>query len=429
MDRALLGFSAIMPARRPTLPNDLLITESIAPAEQAEVAATVARAHAQEAAVYTVGGRTAIDFGQPAKRPGIELSLAALRREIDYPARDMTVTIEAGMTMAALAELLAREGQRLPIDAPRAEVATIGGVVATAFSGPRRYGHGTPRDYVIGITAVDGRGTLFHGGGRVVKNVAGYDFCKLLTGSLGSLAVITQVTLKVKPLCESTALVACDVANHDRLETMLAAMVNSQTTPAAIECVSGEAWIDDPLLATRGGAIGRLVVGLEGSAAEVSWMIDRLSDDWRALGVHSIDAARDEAARGAWRRLVDFSDTRDTPLVLKVSVPPSRVAALLPTLASVGDGLSIAAHAGNGIVLAKYKGFSPAAAAKALVAELHPAAAKLGGAAMVWSCSAADELTRQAMWGGRRAEVDRMRSVKLAFDPKGLLNPGRFYHG
>ena len=119
--------------------------------------------------------------------PGRTLDLTGLNRIVDYTPRDMTIVVEAGVRMADLAATLAAEGQHLPIDVPRAGEATIGGVVATNWSGPRRYGHGTIRDYVIGIHAVDGRGTPFKGGGRVVKNVAGYDFCKLLTGSLGTL--------------------------------------------------------------------------------------------------------------------------------------------------------------------------------------------------------------------------------------------------
>ena len=112
----------------------------------------------------------------PAKTPGLALSLARLNRVVDYPARDLTITVEAGITLAELDALLVTEGQWLPIEVPQPPRATLGGVVATAWSGPRRYGWGQVRDYVIGISAVDGRGLPFKGGGRVVKNVAGYDF-------------------------------------------------------------------------------------------------------------------------------------------------------------------------------------------------------------------------------------------------------------
>src|SRR6185295_8537546 len=187
----------------------LPIVETLAPADQVELAEAVRAAHADGTGVYPIGGGTSLDFGLPAKRPGVGLSLANLKRVVDYPARDMTITVEAGITMAELANTLSAERQWLPIDAPQPGAATLGGVVATASCGPRRYGSGTVRDYVIGISAVDGRGMPFKGGGRVVKNVAGYDFCKLLTGSMGTLGVIAQLTLKIRPMPEQSAFVSC----------------------------------------------------------------------------------------------------------------------------------------------------------------------------------------------------------------------------
>ena len=134
----------------------LPLSETRSPAEQDALAALVADAHAAGTAVYPIGGGTSLDYGLPASRPGIGVSLAKLNRVIDYPARDMTITVEAGITVEQLAGTLADERQMLPIDVPQAGSATLGGLVATAFSGPRRYGYGTMRDYVIGISAVDG---------------------------------------------------------------------------------------------------------------------------------------------------------------------------------------------------------------------------------------------------------------------------------
>jgi len=192
-----------------TLVEDLPLKATETPDSQAALAALVADAYQSRRPVYPIGGGTSLDYGLAATRPGLGLSLAGLTRVVDYPQRDMTITVEAGMTLARLAEVLAEGRQWLPIDAPQPERATLGGAIATAASGPRRYGFGTLRDYVIGITAVDGRGEIFKGGGRVVKNVAGYDFCKLLTGSLGTLGVITQVTFKLKPLVERSVLIQC----------------------------------------------------------------------------------------------------------------------------------------------------------------------------------------------------------------------------
>ena len=122
-----------------------------------------------ELPLYPVGGGTSLDFGLPAKAEGTGVSLAKLNRVVDYPARDMTVTVEAGVTMKELADLLAKERQRLPVDVPEAERATIGGVIATNWNGPRRYGEGSLRDYVIGIQAVDGRGRRSKAAGGLSK--------------------------------------------------------------------------------------------------------------------------------------------------------------------------------------------------------------------------------------------------------------------
>ncbi|MEX0820034.1 MAG: FAD-binding oxidoreductase, partial [Pirellulaceae bacterium] len=157
-----------------TVSDTLPITETLTPGDAAELAEVVRDCYVSETAIYPIGGGTSLDYGSPAKREGIGLSLAHLDSVVDYPARDMTITVGAGITMHALAEILSKERQRLPIDVPQARQATLGGVVATNTNGPRRFGQGTVRDHVIGIRAVNGRGSSFKGGGRVVKNVAGY---------------------------------------------------------------------------------------------------------------------------------------------------------------------------------------------------------------------------------------------------------------
>src|SRR5262249_30396089 len=162
------------------------------PATQTELCRRIAENAAGPARpIYPAGGRTAMSFGRPIEQPGLVLSTTGLQKVIDYPARDMTVTVEAGSRMDDRGKPLESETerQRLPIDAPQAHRATLGGVAATNASSSRRYGLGTMRDYVIGISAVDASGNLYKAGGRVVKNVAGYDLCKMLVGSLGTLAV------------------------------------------------------------------------------------------------------------------------------------------------------------------------------------------------------------------------------------------------
>lgn len=410
-----------------TATSPLPVTDTVAPAIQGDVVSLLQQAHSDCTPLYPIGGGTALDFGLVPRAPGMGLSTAALNRVIDYPARDMTITVESGVTMASLAKTLAAEGQRLPVDAADAEAATIGGMIAANFSGPRRYGNGTIRDYVIGISAVDGRGTPFKGGGCVVKNVAGYDFCKLLTGSLGMLAVITQVTLRVKPVPETAALLSCDVRDYGQAESLLAALVNSRTTPSAIELLAGPAWQDDTILGPFAScAVARLVVGLEGTQPEVEWMVQQLGQEWREQGVGEFQVVSASAAPGVWNRLIDFAAAGDYPLVLKINVRPSAVCDLMQLLADVAPGGSFQAHAGNGIIIARFAEFAPAQAAKLLIGRIQPVAIAAGGQAVVWSCASPEELTRQAVWGPTREDLAMMRAVKTQFDPKGILNPGRF---
>ena len=156
------------------------------PTSVAELCGLVKEAAAGGQGVYPVGGRTTLDVGLPPIKPGIALDTTALNQVIDYPARDMTITVQAGITMAKLQETLAAEGQWLPVDVPNPDQATIGGAVALNKSGPRRYGYGTLRDYVIGISFVTDEGNEVKAGGRVVKNVAGYDLMKLQVGAVGT---------------------------------------------------------------------------------------------------------------------------------------------------------------------------------------------------------------------------------------------------
>jgi glycolate oxidase FAD binding subunit len=398
--------------------HPLPITETKSPADAAGVIDAVRAAFEAEAAVYPIGGATSLDFGLPARRSGIGLSLAGLNRVVDYPARDMTITVEAGLTMSKLADTLAAEKQWLPVDVPEPDRSTIGGVIACAASGPRRFSSGTMRDYVIGISAVDGRGSPFKGGGRVVKNVAGYDFCKLLTGSLGTLGVITQVTLKIRPLPEKSALVSCEIADLSEAEKLLGALVTSSTTPAAVELVAGPAW----------GTNGRLIVGVEGTEPEVAWMCRTLSEEWNTLGIREVQTALADKATELWKRLREFPADRNAPLVLKATVRPSEVVRYMALVQSIDAQASIQAHAATGVIHVRFAEFGSADISRRLIGQLQPAARLAGGHCIVLSSDGLGELQRQAQWGTVDPATRWMVNVKQQFDPKGILNPGRFVY-
>jgi glycolate oxidase FAD binding subunit len=407
----------------------LPIKDVLSPATADELETVVREAFETGTPLYPIGGGTSLDFGLPTKTPGRDISLEKLNRVVDYPARDMTVTVEAGVTMKTLAELLAKERQRLPLDVPNSDRATIGGVIATNWNGPRRFGEGTVRDYVIGISAVDGRGMPFKGGGRVVKNVAGYDFCKLLTGSLGTLGIITQATLRLKPIPEQAALVACALPGGDAAEKLLAALVTSRITPTAIELLAGPAWHADSALQAIGGlnkAALYLVVALEGTGAEVEFMIRQLIAEWRGAGIPAPLVVGEGAS--LWQRLVEFPAEGEYALAVKASVAPSGVTAMIDAARRLDPDCSVQAHAGNGLLIMKFPKFPAEGLSRALVGNQQPAAARHHGHVAVLSNPSGAEMTHQSAWGATDAPLWLMTEVKRRFDPKDILNRGRFVY-
>lgn len=411
-----------------TANEQLPLSQIATPASQEDLAGIVARCYEDSTPLFPLGGCTALGYGVAATDSGEGLSLAALNRVVDYPVRDMTITVEAGITIDQLTETLAAGGQRLPIDVPLSDRATLGGVIATNTSGARRFGSGTIRDYVIGISAVDGRGVPFKGGGRVVKNVAGYDFCKLLTGSMGSLAVITQVTLKVRPIPQAAAFVVCPLEDGNQARSLLAMLTTTKTTASAVEILQGPAWNDDPALnAVEPGKAGRLAIGLEGTNVEVAWLMEQLESEWRGLGVRSMQRGASDEDAGLWSRLAEFPAREGSALVVKCNCLPSKTIDLIEKLNGIDPQVDIQSHAGNGIIVARFPAANGSASMKDLVAQrIRPAVADVQGSVVVLGGDAAKDLPRETVWGRENTSWMLMRSVKNQFDPKNILNRGRF---
>jgi glycolate oxidase FAD binding subunit len=392
-----------------------------APADAAEAAEAIRQAAADGLAVYPIGGATALGYGGRPVRPGIGLQLARLNRVIDYVPDDMTITVEAGLTMADLSRHLARRRQRLPLDVARPERATIGGTLATAPSHPRQHAYGTIRDYVLGLGAIDGCGTPFSAGGRVVKNAAGYNLCRLMAGALGTLGVVTQVTLMVRPVPETGTILACEPEDLDQTERLLDGLSRSDVLPAAVELAYGPARRAVPGLdAGRPAAAGRLLVGLEGSQAEVEDASRRLVDQWRQLGVQNATQVAPDAAAAAWEWMVSF------PGGLEVHVRPGRVVETVARLRGIDPGMSIQARAGCGVIEAQLSPREPADFAAVLREKIRPAVAETGGNVAVLRQPEGMELAAADVWGPPGTEAAIMRAIKERFDPAAILNPGRF---
>jgi len=400
----------------------LPLTDTIAPAAAAEVAEAVREAAGRRTPVYPIGGGTTIACGRRPTEPGIGLSTAGLNRIVDHAADDMTITLEAGVTVAQLAGQLADRKQRLPIDVPHASQATIGGIVVTNTSGPRRFAYGTLRDYVIGIRAVDGQGNEFGGGGRVVKNAAGYDLCKMLIGSLGTLAIVTQVTFMVRPLPETTALVTCDVPELAAAERLLAAMIHTKTLPVAVELLAGTNHeTGGTLEPMREPNIARLIVGFEGATDDVDWMVEQLGREWGEEGIGRPVIVPRDRADAIWDRLTEI------PGDVQVNVRPGAAVEMIERLSAFDPGCSILAHAGNGVIRATFSPQTPLAASS--YSELRRVATALGGTLVVLAPPEDVELSAEDIWGPPGGGTGVMRALKERFDPQGILNRGRYVFG
>ncbi len=388
------------------------------PASIADLAECVREAIAAGQAVYPVGGGTQLGRGLPPTRPGVAIATTALDQVLDYPARDMTITVQAGISLARLNNLLATENQRLPIDVPRAVQATLGGAMAANVSGPRRYGHGTLRDYVIGISVVNDEGHEIKAGGRVVKNVAGYDLCKLYVGSLGTLGIISQVTLKLKPRSDEHALITLGCGGGV-LSLLLDTLHRSQTRPVCV----------DLLNAAAARAIGELpdapwtiIIGFEDNREAVSWQVQQLIREIPAGQGIAVNVLADTSADPLWAALVEFAAWEGTPLTFQANLLPSAVACFCQ---QSPEGLLLQAHAGSGIVIGHAGGDLTLDAAAAMLKERLAAATAARGNLVVTRGPPAWK-AMLPVWGAPRDDAWLMRRVKDALDPRGIFNPGRF---
>jgi glycolate dehydrogenase FAD-binding subunit len=394
------------------------------PATQTELSRWMAEnAEGTARPIYPAGGRTATDFGTASRPSGISLCTTSLNRVIDFPARDMTITVEAGIRMDELATVLAGEGQRLAVDAPQSHRATLGGLTATNTSGSRRFGLGTMRDYVIGVSAVDASGTMFKAGGRVVKNVAGYDLCKMLVGSLGTLAVITQLTLKLKPIPESSVLLWTTFDHLGAIEPALERLATSAARPMALDvldaraaaAIAGEAGL--PLPDRR----PVLCVGVEGTARETAWQVDQLRKELGPAGPRESAVVSEADAAKLWFALSEFQVPSDDPVTFRANLLPSRTIDFLQEAERAGCALQ--AHAGNGIVVGHLPdSMTTVEPAKEQLARLRERARKGRGNLTIVHCDAAWK-NQLPLFGDFEPSWPLMGKLKRELDPRQLLNP------
>lgn len=399
------------------------------PTDVEGVSAVLRAAAAYGLTVVPRGGGTAIGMGNRPARLDLLLDLSGLDRLVEYRPRDLVVTAEAGMTLAVLQQALNEHGQFVALDPPLPERATVGGTLAANLSGPRRFRFGTARDVVIGTGAVLADGSLVKSGGRVVKNVAGYDLNKLFVGSAGMLGVITSATFKLAPSPPQRGMV---VAAFDALEQGHAAamqIAGSALSPLTLDLVSPAA------AAALGGMIGGLADGrwllvceLGGTVAAVGRSRNELFVLAAQAGASRVLDVASPAPERIYAGVRDFGHHEQTgaALLLQVAVLPSQVVDACRHLEEAfggGDaGVEVVIRAGNGVIYAVAP--DPPPGAGAALMRLRAAVGGLRGSVVVERCPPGlkNEID---VWGIAGPDVGLMRRVKAVFDPAGTLSPGR----
>jgi len=387
-----------------------------APGTREEAAAVIR--HAAEAgwALVPYGGGTRIETGFPPQRLDLVLSTRRLDRVVDYQPDDMTVTVEPGVRMSVLAELLSTRGQLLPIDPPLPERATVGGTVAAAVSGPSRAGFGAPRDWVIGCRVVGVDGQEVRGGGLVVKNVAGYDLPKLYTGSYGTLGLLTEVTFKVMPRPPAEGYCCVGGLTVASTETLLAQVLHSDLQPTMLELKA--VW--QPSAAPE----WRLYFQFLHAPEAVAWQIRRLAELAGAAG----GSLEEYAPEAGALHLQLFRDAPGRhPFVARLGTTSSRVVELAARVADLcrgwGSAPQLFARASHGVVYlcAEDAADGAAEALRSLGQEFQ--------AVCVFERLPPALVGRVDPWGDAGPELRLMRGLKEALDPNGLFSPGRFVGG
>jgi glycolate oxidase FAD binding subunit len=402
--------------------------ELVEPRAAAAIADVLSGASRAKHTVTVRGGGTKIGWGSQVHPTDIVLSTAMLNAVVAHRHGDLTATVQAGATLDAVNRVLSEHAQWLPLDPPWSDRATIGGIVATNDSGPRRHRYGAPRDLIIGVDFVRADGVAAKAGGIVVKNVAGYDIARLMTGSFGSLAVIVSATFKLFPLPQTSRTVVIEMSggaaeprrsssqptasaigngSADRLDGVLTALLSSQLTPTAIEMQTPplRVFVRFETIDVAADQQAVAVVKLAEAAGARASLID--SDDERALWTDH--AARPWNGEGA---------------VIKVTLLPSDVAPIATWLADATRGIDheVVGRAGVGVLLLRVAG-DAVGQARILAALRERLPIGRGSAVLV---RGSDELRSMIDgWGPIGDGLALMRAIKHQFDPNGILNPGR----
>lgn len=401
------------------------MSASLTPADEAGIVEAVSAAHAAAEPLLVCGNGSKAGLLRPVQAAR-SLSTRSLAGITLYSPQELVLSAQAGTPVADIAAAVAAKGQHLIAEPPDFSALlgshgtpTLGGVVAANLSGPRRIAWGAMRDHVLGVRAVNGAGEKIHSGGRVLKNVTGLDLCKLLSGSHGTLAVLTEITLKVLPAPERRGTVVLKGLDPERGVAALAAALGSPYAVSAAAYLPAPMAARIPALAWLGGDLA--LARIEDFSTSVAYRTDRLRTALAEFGTAEI--LDDGASQAVWAAVRDVTPLAEEPgAIWRVSVRPSAGPAVARSVTAAFGAAWLMDWGGGLIWIA-----GPASEA-AHDAVMQAARAQSG----TWTLVRAPEPMRAAVAvippePGPLARITR--AVKAAFDPKGILNPGRMYAG
>jgi len=367
-------------------------------------------------AVSPRGGGTKMGLGNPPREVDLILSTARMDGIIEHVPGDQIVRTQAGLELQDLQESLAESDQMLGIDPPE-EGATIGGIVAANSSGPRRLRYGTVRDLIIGIKVVLADGTVAKAGGKVVKNVAGYDLSKLFTGSLGTLGVIAEANFRLHPIRETARTVFLEVDDYKKIPDVAQELTHSSFSQFVLDALEMR-WEGDR------GVIAALFEGIEPAVetqSSAATEVLRSHGETSVLGEEDGEEFWEHFARRPW----DAGD-----VALKIGAPPSDLAAVLDSVLGAagraGVEVRLSGHAGTGVTFAALSGGEDGLVD--VVEEVREIRIRRGGSVVVQEAPLTVK-ERLDAWGSGGDYLGLTRRVKEKFDPGYIMNPGRFLGG
>ncbi len=376
-----------------------------------ELSEVLACAYANQWRVLPCGQGSKLHWGNLAEID-LVVSTARLNRLIDHAVGDLTVTAEAGMKVADLQIELAKGGQFLAIDPSYSATATLGGIVATGDTGALRQRYGGIRDMLIGLSFVRSDGAIAKAGGRVVKNVAGYDLMKLFTGSYGTLGIISQVTFRIYPLPAAARTVMLQ-GSEEAIDEAAKILLASALTPTAVALLPAQIGLNNMGLLSR---FQNIEVSVEQQSA-------RLLQVGEALGLKGQSWAGTEEAQ-LWQQLQEQIETYcpEFPIACKIGVLPAKAVETLDRMRAIAPTAGCI-YAGSGLGMLRFGNLSAPALLK-----LRDLCQAQGGFLTVLEAPLALKQSLD-VWGYSGNALDLMQKIKQQFDPKNLLSPRRFVGG